>query len=391
MQTKIVPYTFVRSGYFYYTRRVPTDLAEHYSSTRIVKSLRTKCFRRAKLQANQTSANLEKYWSHLRLMTSEVHEMSKMSIVNMIQDEKQGNKTVQDIPDLKQALAIYLELKGRGRPKSFEAAATRTYRYVAQVAGNKSLDQYTRSDALRFRDWLVAKGLTGSSVTRNFSYIKAIFNFAASEYALNVANPFSGVYHDRSVGVIKRQPIVLPELHQVQSACRMIDDDLRWLIALISDTGMRLAEGAGLLKEDLFLNTEIPYVRIQKHPWRNLKTAASQRDVPLVGASLWAAQRLLEADNNGLYAFPRYNRTDVTAADSASAALNKWLRNYVSKGCTIHSFRHSIRDRLRAVQCPADIADEIGGWSTEGIGQGYGNGFGLAITHSWLTRAVTSS
>lgn len=324
-------------------------------------------------------------------MTSEVHEMSKMSIVNMIQDEKQGNKTVQDIPDLKQALAIYLELKGRGRPKSFEAAATRTYRYVAQVAGNKSLDQYTRSDALRFRDWLVAKGLTGSSVTRNFSYIKAIFNFAASEYALNVANPFSGVYHDRSVGVIKRQPIVLPELHQVQSACRMIDDDLRWLIALISDTGMRLAEGAGLLKEDLFLNTEIPYVRIQKHPWRNLKTAASQRDVPLVGASLWAAQRLLEADNNGLYAFPRYNRTDVTAADSASAALNKWLRNYVSKGCTIHSFRHSIRDRLRAVQCPADIADEIGGWSTEGIGQGYGNGFGLAITHSWLTRAVTSS
>ena len=116
-----------------------------------------------------------------------------MSIVNMIHDEKQRNKIAQEIPDLKQALAIYVELKGRGRPKSFEAAATRTYGYVAQVAGNKSLDQYTRSDALRFRDWLVAKGLTGSSVTRNFSYIKAIFNFAASEYVLNAANPFSGV------------------------------------------------------------------------------------------------------------------------------------------------------------------------------------------------------
>ena len=54
-------------------------------------------------------------------------------------------------------------------------------------------------------------------------------------------------------------------------------------------------------------------------------------------------------------------------------------------------FRHSIRDRLRAVQFPADIADEIGGWSTEGVGQGYGNGFGLAITHSWLSRAITSN
>jgi len=388
MQTKIVPYTFVRSGYFYYTRRVPKDLAHHYSSTRIVKSLRTKCFRRAKLQANQTSANLEKYWSHLRLTASEVHEMSKMSIVNMIQDEKQRNKTAQNIPDLKQALAIYLELKGRGRPKSFEAAATRTYGYVAQVAGNKSLDQYTRSDALRFRDWLVAKGLTGSSVTRNFSYIKAIFNFAASEYALDVINPFSGVYHDRSVGVMKRQPILLQELRRVQTQCKMIDDDLRWLIALISDTGMRLAEGAGLHKEDLFLNTDIPYVRIQKHPWRNLKTAASQRDVPLVGSSLWAAQRLLEAENDSIYAFPRYNRTDVTAANSASAALNKWLRNYVTKGCTIHSFRHSMRDRLRSVQCPADIADQIGGWATEGVGQGYGKGYSIEVLSPWLRRMV---
>jgi integrase len=168
----------------------------------------------------------------------------------------------------------------------------------------------------------------------------------------------------------------------------MIDDDLRWLIALISDTGMRLAEGAGLLKEDLFLNTDIPYVRIQKHPWRNLKTAASQRDVPLVGSSLWAAQRLLEAESGSMYAFPRYNRTDVTAANSASAALNKWLRNYVTKGCTIHSFRHSMRDRLRSVQCPADIADQMGGWATEGVGQGYGKGYSIEVLSPWLRRMV---
>jgi hypothetical protein len=39
-------------------------------------------------------------------------------------------------------------------------------------------------------------------------------------------------------------------IRNVQSECRAIDDDMRWLIALISDTGMRLAEGAGLLKQD---------------------------------------------------------------------------------------------------------------------------------------------
>ena len=32
-----------------------------------------------------------------------------------------------------------------------------------------------------------------------------------------------------------------------------IDDDLRWLIALLSDTGMRLGEAVGLLKSDIVL------------------------------------------------------------------------------------------------------------------------------------------
>ena len=34
-----------------------------------------------------------------------------------------------------------------------------------------------------------------------------------------------------------------------------------------------------------------------------------------------------------------------------------------------------MRDRLRAVQCPSDMIDQIGGWTTAGVGQGYGEGF----------------
>jgi integrase len=35
-------------------------------------------------------------------------------------------------------------------------------------------------------------------------------------------------------------------IREIQQACYEIDDDMRWLMALISDTGMRLAEAAGL-------------------------------------------------------------------------------------------------------------------------------------------------
>jgi len=39
----------------------------------------------------------------------------------------------------------------------------------------------------------------------------------------------------------------------------------------------------------------------------------------------------------------------------------------VPDNCVIHSFRHSLRDRLRAVECPSDIVDAIGGWKTSGV------------------------
>ena len=38
---------------------------------------------------------------------------------------------------------------------------------------------------------------------------------------------------------------------------------------------------------------------------------------------------------------------------------------------------HLLRDRLRAVQCPSDMIDQIGGWSTAGVGQSYGEGYDL--------------
>ena len=75
---------------------------------------------------------------------------------------------------------------------------------------------------------------------------------------MDIRNPFVGIYHDRNAGVLVRKPIPIEAIRNLQSECHAIDDDMRWLIALISDTGMRLAEGAGLLKEDLVgLDTDL--------------------------------------------------------------------------------------------------------------------------------------
>ena len=388
MLTKTIPYTFVRGGYFYFSRRVPADLRQHYSYHRIVQGLHTTSPQKAKVQASITAAKLEEYWSQMRLAKSDVIGMSLVRDSSRSSQEVAPNQPQSDCPSLLNALEVYLEQKGKGRPKTFRVAAERSCNYLIGLSGNKPLSGYTRQDALQFRDWLVARGLTGSSITRNFSYLKAVSNFALSEYALDIRNPFVGIYHDRSAGVLVRKPIPITDIRNVQSECRVIDDDMRWLIALISDTGMRLAEGAGLLKQDFIgLDADLPYVCVTKHPWRNLKTASSDRKIPLVGEALWAARRIIEADTASNLAFPRYNRGSTTSVNSASAALNKWLKQYVPTGCTMHSFRHSMRDRLRVVQCPADITDQIGGWATDGVGQGYGSGYPLSVLREWLEKA----
>ena len=118
---------------------------------------------------------------------------------------------------LSEALETYVTQKGAGKPKSFEAAAQRACTYLVDACGAKTLAEYTRADALRYRDHLIAKGLVGSSVSRVISSIRAVFNFAIFEYALDLKNPFVGMYFDKLAGVSKRLPIPIDDIRKVLS------------------------------------------------------------------------------------------------------------------------------------------------------------------------------
>ena len=86
--------------------------------------------------------------------------------------------------------------------------------------------------------------------------------------------------------------------------------------------------------------------------------------------------------------FPRQFNEQSHNPNSATAALNKWLRTHAPEGCVVHSFRHSMRDRLRAVECPKEIIDQIGGWSSSDVGESYGDGSSLPILNRWITRII---
>ena len=204
MQTKSVPYTFVRKGYYYFSRRVPSDLQKHYSKDRIVVGLRTKSFSQAKSRAFVASAKLDEYWSHLRMTDPDILGHHLLRVPKTEQTFNLESSVGPACLSFGDALELYIDRKGNRRSKFFFAHAKRNSSYLIDVCGDKPLDMYRRSDALHFRDELLGRNLTGTTVTRILTTVRAIFNFAVSEHALDIRNPFIGLYHDRSAGVTER-------------------------------------------------------------------------------------------------------------------------------------------------------------------------------------------
>jgi len=382
LATKSNSYTFQKDGIWYFSRRVPADLRRHYRTGRIAYSLRTKSIRDARVRAMSDAAKLDRHWHILRISSDDLP--GKHLLADAV--EADTIDTPKDDHSLKASVAVYLRLKGNHRPATFEAAVKRSCGYLIDCCGMKDLHDYVRSDATKFRDYLFAKGLNGASVARIFGTVRAVINLALSEFGLAIVNPFSNVYFDHNVGVKKRLPVKPEDITKVQAECYKADDEKRWLIALIADTGMRLAEGAGLLRSDFIEQDGILCVNIRPHPWRSLKTSSSERVIPLAGSAKWAAERILAQPADSEFAFPNYNDGQRTNANSASAALNKWLKTKIGQGYTIHSFRHSMRDRLRAVECPSDVIDQIGGWLTQGVGNSYGEGHRVKASAKHLNR-----
>jgi integrase len=382
-----VKHTYVRDGVYYYERRVPKDLERHYPRQKMVFSLRTKSVKIARSLAQSLTLQLDQYWSALRVQRGE------MFALNLFPTEipvlyGDGVRASHADVTLDQAKQIYLKHKGAGRPDTFHRAAERTTKYLSEAIGEKTIGNIQKTDAILFRDYLVTRGLKGPSIGRVFGNARTIINIAFSELGIDKPNPFSGVFIDTSIGSARRNGFMSVDLLRLKKICHQYDDELRHILALICDTGMRLSEAVGLRHSDLALVHQYPHVMVQPNAHRRLKTASSTRSIPLVGDALWAAKRLASKNQNGEYLITRYNRYDRTDGNSASAALNKWLKQNEFVGYSVHSLRHSFRDRLREVECPIDIANQLGGWVNKGIGSQYGYGYQLGVLSKWMRKIV---
>ena len=369
-------FLYRKRGVYYFSKQVPCDIKAHYSKQRVVICLKTKSKGVAERLTKSLLQRLEDYWLSLRLsrMTLPAEHL-------ILKNVDLG--ACSNAPKLSEALKTYLRLKSEGRNHVFVRGATRNIKTVIKYLGDKPIDMYSSSEAATVRDKELKRGISVASIKRNFSTVRSVINLSISENGINCVNPFSRTFMPETEKG-KRHPIPVETIKSIREECLKENDEMRWVILLLAETGMRLGEVVGLLKTDVILEESIPYINLCPHPWRSLKTLGSARQIPLISNLPNLLKTMLQYRSDSVYLFPRYNKTDVSNANSASAALNKWLKPMLPEKCVVHSFRHSFRDRLRAVECPSDIIDAIGGWKTFGVGQGYGSGYGLEIKYKWM-------
>ncbi len=298
---------------------------------------------------------------------------------------------------LSDALKHYLENRKKTPSAKFIRDSTSYVGRVTAAVGNLPLTEYRREHAHKVRDQMLSTGMTTGTARRALNAISAIFNHGLREFDLGGhANPFESVpIAGEGEDAKGRESFTSEELRAVKAACELKDDDIRHIVALQADTGARIAEIVGLRLEDVVLDEAVPYIHIRAYEslGRTLKNANSERRVPLVGLALWGASRAAETAqklDGRRWLFPRYAADGDIKATHASNTINKWLRQALKIDKTTHSFRHTMRDRLRAVEAPEEVQDAIGGWKSQGsIGRSYGQGYVLSQLRGWLEKATS--
>ena len=103
---------------------------------------------------------------------------------------------------------------------------------MTKLLGDRPISSYSSNEAAQFRDWCIGQGMGIKTVKRVFASVRAIINLAISEEGFDCSNAFAKTYFPDDGNAQSRQPISMEDIKKVQSLCKDIDDEMRWLVAL---------------------------------------------------------------------------------------------------------------------------------------------------------------
>ncbi len=265
-------------------------------------------------------------------------------------------------------------------PQNEVVRLDRVTRRLEAVVGSLekvALEDLRRDHGRRYMEMMLkttksdGQPLSIATCLKECKIIAAMINHAIRESEIDIKNPFIGLSWPKDANPKLNKKLPLPDDLIQRIEARLKDgrtDELPVMWRLLKGTGMRLGEVAGLSQEDIVLKTDAPHILIRPNAIRDLKTASSNRSVPLSGDALAAAKEALKGVLPDKPVFPRYARE--RGSDAASAALMKVVRAETNdKRLTVHGLRHRVSDKLRDAGTPVEVRHGFLGHSSTAIAE----------------------
>ena len=415
-------YIYKHGNQYWYQRAVPSKLSNLLGRKTLKISLKTNkvptAIKRAKLQALEhkkmfkiAENNLNKYFKNFfnnnefdsqKYTLSFIDDFddlvnklffSKKDLINLLKNKKPSNATnislerilLDNSPTEETSLSLlideYLEAINVLNDKKKLYSIKKSLSLLIEICGDKPIDSYNINDANSFKNYFIKidKISTGK---RNQSNLQNFFSVIFQKYSIDKKNPFAGLKWPNIIVQISHQKFLDEELIRIKDFCVKEDSFSSCIIGIMIETGCSYSEIIGLESEDVDLNKYNPYVIIRSNSLRQVKNIYKRRIIPLVGISLDKIRKIYKISNKGSL-FRDYSNILELLKFTNEKKINDKLK-ILSTGKTSISFKYSLIERLKSINCPESvICDLIGMAKRESF---YSNEVNLDLKSSWLDQ-----
>ncbi len=415
-------YIYKHGNQYWYQRAVPAKLSNLLGRKTLKISLKTNkvptAIKRAKLQALEhkkmfkiAEHSLGKYFKNLfnknefdsqKYTLSFIDDFddlvnklffSKKDLINLLKNKKLNdgsnfsierilldNNSTEEV-SLSLLVDEYLEDKNVLTNKKKIYSIKKSLSLLIEICGDKSIDSYDMNDAISFKNYFIKKDKI-STGKRNQSNLQNFFSVMFQKYLIDKKNPFAGLKWPNIAVKISHQNFSDEELIKIKDFCEKENSLTSCIIGIMFETGCSYSEVIGLESEDVDLNKYNPYIVIRSNSLRQINNIYKRRIVPLVGISLNKLREIYKINNEGSL-FKDYSRILETSKFKFEKILNNKLK-ILSNGKTSISFKYSLIERLKSINCPESvICDLIGMAKRESF---YSNEVTLDTKSSWLDQ-----
>ncbi|AYL70681.1 hypothetical protein C3375_08705 [Citrobacter freundii complex sp. CFNIH12] len=207
----------------------------------------------------------------------------------------------------------------------------------------KNVEDVTKQHIADFKRFLDERYQAPRSRQDALIKLQALFNFCIDKRDYLTANPVKGMTYSKVTSINHKTEITPSEYEKVMKTDYVKGyEDLKWLLAILWNTGMRIGEAIQLRPEDFRIVDGIKCISINTEDGKQVKNETSIRDIPISEALLqmgiWDTK-------------PRLGWTKNNAAGSRIAFAFKQIGIEHSS----HDFRYSLSNRLR----DCDVADSV--------------------------------